>query len=147
VTIFHFSIVLIQIRDPPPEGEIFVYGAYIWGCGYEKSTNTDFQDIPPKQVPVLLPVLHISASVVRSPNIEQTTQPNALTVEVKGPQTYHCPCFVSNGIWNGGRREDREEGVVESSGQVLFTVSLVNSDATAIAKWTTKNLVCTLRPF
>ena len=141
------TVIFLQIRDPPPEGEIFVYGAYIWGCSYEKSTNTDFQDIPPKQVPVLLPVLHLSASVVRSLSIEQISQPTALTVEVKGPQTFHCPCFVSNSMWSGRRREDGGKGMQENGGQVLFTMSLVNSDASATAKWTTRNLACTLRPF
>lgn len=134
----------LQIRDPPPEGEVFVYGTYIWGCGYEKSTNTDFQDIPPKQVPVLLPVLHLSASVVRSPSIEQFSQTAPLSVEVKGPQTFHCPCFVSNSTWSNDRKE---EGEGSRERQVLFSVNLVNNDASTAAKWTTRNLACTLRPF
>lgn len=137
-------ILFMQIRDPPPEGELFVYGAYMWGCGFEKSTNTEFQDIPPRQVPVSLPVLHLSASVLRNPVTDQSSQLGPTSMEHKGPLTFHCPCFTSHGQrgYNGAHASDVDTGC-----EALFTVSLVNSDVAAIAKWATRNFACTLRPF
>ena len=131
---------LFQIRDPPPEGELFVYGAYLWGCGYEKATNLDLQDINPKtHVPTILPVLHLS--VVPRHNAMATTdhqtQAGAAAAsaagEYKGPHVHHCPCFASNGSRNTVR-------------EVLFSLTVTNSDVTP-SKWATRNLVCTLRPF
>ena len=121
---------------------MFVYGAYLWGCAYAKTANTEFQDIAPKQVPVSLPVLHLSASVLRSSLTDlQPSQSGPAPVEHKGPHTYHCPCFVSY----GARRRGSVGGA--SAGEALFTVSLVNSDAAALTKWGSRNLACTLRPF
>lgn len=131
-------IIFVQVRDPPNEGELFVYGAYLWGCGFEKNMNTDFQDIPPKQVPVLLPVLHLTASLSRNPVTDSSPQTSTFATDHKGPHIFNCPCFASN---RASRRE-RNGG----DRQILFTVTLTNSDITP-AKWTTRNLVCTLRPF
>ena len=117
-----------------------MYGAYLWGCSYEKSANTEFQDIAPKHVPVSLPVLHLSASVLRTSLGDQPSPSNVMAVEHKGPQTYPCPCFVSHSTRRAG-------GCGAGGASGLFTVSLVNSDSSAISKWATRNLACTLRPF
>ncbi len=146
VIISRMTCYMLQVRDPPPEGELFVYGAYMWGCGFEKSTNTDFQDVPPRYIPVPLPVLHLSASVKRSPVIDVASSqpPTVFAAGHKGPQVFHCPCFISNGA-RIGRDSDVREGC-SFGRQTLFTVTLTNSDVTP-AKWLTRNLACTLRPF
>ena len=114
-----------------------MYGAYLWGCGYEKSTNLDLQDIPPKaQVPSMLPVLHLSVVPLTSTTageLPTQTGPAATAGEFKGPHVHHCPCFVSN-IQRDGTRE------------VLFTLTVTNSEVTSL-KWATRNLICTLRSF
>ena len=124
-----------QIRDLPPEGELFVYGVYLWGCGYEKSANLDLQDIPPKgHPPTPLPVIHLSLTTKSSPLPDQ--QANILTSESKGPKIHHCPCFFSN--------SSRVRG--EGSDSVLFTLTVSSNEVTPL-RWTTRNLACTLRPF
>ena len=116
-----------------------MYGAYLWGCGYEKTTNLDLQDIPPKtQVPSMLPVLHLSVvphtSTTAAEFPTQTGTVATVTAgEFKGPHVHHCPCFVSN-----SRRDVVRE--------VLFTLTVTNSEVTPL-KWATRNLICTLRPF
>ncbi len=120
----------MQIRDPPPEGELFVYGVHLWGCGYEKMASLDLQDTPPKgHPPTPLPVLHVFLTTkTQPPQPEQ--QVNTLAIENKGPKTYHCPCFVSHAA-----RTD-----------TVFALTVNSSDVTPF-KWTTRNLACTLRPF
>ena len=120
---------------------MFVYGAYLWGCGYEKTTNLDLQDITPKiQVPSMLPVLHLSVVPRNNTTAGElqaqqtgTAGTNATAGEFKGPHVHHCPCFVSN------NSRDR-------MGEVLFALTVTNSEVTPL-KWATRNLVCTLRPF
>ena len=52
-----------NICDPPPKGDLFIYGVHLWRCGCEKTANLELQDIPPKsQVPVSLPLLHLSVT-------------------------------------------------------------------------------------
>ncbi len=48
----------LQIRDPPAEG-MFVFGLYLWGCAWEKTTG-DLQDSAPKQACTTLPVVHLT---------------------------------------------------------------------------------------
>lgn len=114
-----------------------MYGAYLWGCGYEKSTNLDLQDIPPKtQVPSVLPVLHLSVvpqSSMTAGEFPAQTSISATAGDFKGPHVYHCPCFTSN------NRKDLTR-------EVLFTLTVTNSEVTPL-KWATRNLICTLRPF
>ena len=119
-----------QIRDPPPEGELFIYGVHLWGCGYEKTATLDLQDIPPKsQVPTPLPLLHLSVA----PKTEQQLSSGQSGDSSKGPFIFQCPCFVSHTTrtQNGGP---------------LFTIEVSSSDVTP-QKWATRNLACTLRPF
>ena len=133
----------VQIRDPPPEGEIFIYGAYIWGCGFEKTTNLDLLDIPPKRVPTALPVLRltIAPQSATAEQQQQHVQTTSLGVETKGPHVFHCPAFAANNI-RSNVTEDSRAG----NSKVLFTLTVTNSDVSAM-KWATRNLCCTLRPF
>ena len=144
-----------QIRDPPPDGEMFVYGAYVWACAYERSTNGDFQEIPPKQVPVPLPVLHLTASILKSNVYEPPSQTATFTTEQKGPYAYHCPCFFSNAVRHAMALKDSDKGRGSGPHQarnrelnqdILFTVTMTNSEMNP-AKWSTRNVACTLRPF
>ena len=45
------------MRDPPQEG-MFIYGIYIWGCTWEKTTG-ELQDTPPRHGPTPLPIVHV----------------------------------------------------------------------------------------
>ena len=130
-------VIHMQVRDPPPEGELFIYGTYIWGCGFEKSTNIDFEDIPPKQIPVPLPVLHLSVVIQRSPATDQTSQSGNFAMEQKGPYILHSPCFCSNNARFSGSDVGKKK---------LFSIAFSNSEVTP-AKWATRNIACTLRPF
>lgn len=121
--------VFLQIRDPPPEGELFVYGVHLWGCGYEKSASMELQDTPPKgHPPTPLPLLHLS--LTNKTQSQSEPQVNTMTTEHKGPRTHHCPCFVSHKARN----------------ETVFTLTVTSSDVTPL-KWTNRNLACTLRPF
>ena len=114
-----------KIRDPPPEGELFIYGVHLWGCGYERTANLELRDIPPKsQVPVSLPLLHLSVT----PRAEQQSL-SAPPGESKGTYIFQCLCFVSRG-----------------QNKSLFTIAVSNTNVTP-QKWATRNLSCTLRPF
>lgn len=128
-------IVLIspQIRDPPPEGELFVLGCYMWGCRIERSATIDFQDHPPKQSPTSLPLLHLALSTQHTS--EQTTNEPAKGVESKSTMTYQCPVFTNHiGKRVGGRKEE------------LFKL-LVHSPEVQLSKWALRSVSCTLRPF
>lgn len=135
-----------QIRDPPPEGEVFIYGVNLWGCGFEKSANLDLQDIPPKgHVPASLPVLHLSlCNKNQSTPDQQQALATLTTADNKGPRIYHCPCFVTN---TARSKTDCElNSCDKGAGNVLFTLT-VSSCEVAPLKWTSRNLACTLRPF
>ena len=133
-----------------------MYGAYVWACAYERSGNGDFQEIPPKQVPVPLPVLHLTASILRSNVYEPPAQTITFTTEHKGPYLYHCPCFISNNVRHSMPNECakvdsagsqcRKAPSGECSKDILFTVTMTNSEM-APSKWSTRNVACTLRPF
>lgn len=119
-----------QVRDPPPEGELFIYGVHLWGCGFEKLATLELQDIPPKsQVPTPLPLLHLSVA----PKTEQQLSSGLSGDSSKGPFVFQCPCFVSNATRS-------------QNGSALFTIEVSSSDVSP-QKWATRNLACTLRPF
>ena len=111
-----------QIRDPPPEGELFIYGVHLWGCGYEKTATLDLQDIPPKsQVPTPLPLLHLSVA----PKTEQQLSSGQSGDSSKGPfifQSMFSVPYNSDSEWwslyNRGikqRCDTTEMGYQESS--------------------------------
>ena len=49
---------VFQLRDPPQEG-MFVFGIYVWGCAWEKTTG-ELQDSPPRVGCAALPVVHLT---------------------------------------------------------------------------------------
>lgn len=114
-------ILLTQIREPPADG-MFVYGVYLWGCHFEKTTTLELFDSPPKSsLPSLLPVIHLSAH-----SLPLSTQ----TSDSKSPYLSYCPCFAT--------RSCRD--------QPLFFLKITSND-TSTNKWAMRNLFCTLRPF
>ena len=131
-----FHCVLIpppQIRDPPTEGELFVFGCYMWGCRIERSATIDIQDHPPKQSPTTLPLLHLALSTL--PTNEQTTNDPGKGAESKATTIYHCPVFVNHtGRHVGGNKKE------------LFKL-LVHNPEVPPSKWSLRTISCTLRPF
>lgn len=115
---------IVQIRDPPAEGELFIHGVYLWGAGFEKTATLELRDVLPKPpVPVPLPLLHLT--IIAKPEVSAGQQP-----EAKGPYLYQCPVYVSN----------------RGHSDPLFTLN-VSSNEVGPGKWAMRNLACTLRPF
>lgn len=111
-----------QIRDPPSEG-LFIYGTYLWGTHFEKTTNLELHDIPPRSIqPSSLPVLHISLRP-----LSQVLQPPS---DTKPPFTHYVPCIHTR----------------SSNRQPIFYLKISSNDVTS-NKWTLRNLTCSLRPF
>ena len=122
-----------QVRDPAPEGELFVYGCYVWGCRVERSTTIEFQDLPPKNhSPTALPLLHL---VLTTPDNQTATEaaPGGVAkgAESKTDAPYHCPVFASH-----ARERGRE----------IFHV-LVQNPEVPPSRWGLRSISCTLRPF
>ena len=133
---FSTHLLLVQIRDPPPEGELFVFGSYMWGCRLERSATIEFLDSPPKQQsPTPLPLLHLALT---TPSDDHTTNEAsggmAKGAESKANMTYQCPVFVNH----RGRR-DGERGE-------LFRL-LVHNHEVPPTRWAVRSISCTLRPF
>ncbi len=68
---------ILQIRDPPAEG-MFVFGLYLWGCAWEKTTG-DLQDSAPKQACTTLPVVHLTCWPAADKPMLQVSTINSLT--------------------------------------------------------------------
>lgn len=109
-----------QLREPAPEG-VFIYGVYVWGCSWEKTTG-ELQDAPPKSGPSLLPVIHVTAV----PYSEKAS----LTDPQKSQFSYECPCYSSR----------------ISNRQQVFSVDIEHKDVPS-TKWPLRGISCTLRPF
>ena len=63
-----------------------MYGIYLWGIHFEKSTSLDIADMPPKFVnPSGLPIVHLTLR-----NISTYVIPN-VTLENKPPYIHHTP--------------------------------------------------------
>ena len=117
---------MLQIRDPPQEG-MFLYGMYLWGTHFEKSTSLDLSDTPPRSVcPSGLPIVHLT---IRDPSFLPL---NNTTSETKPPFTYYAPCYFS-------RNQCHQT-------PPLFYVKTISNDVNA-TKWSLRNMFCTLRPF
>ena len=123
-----------QIRNPPPEGEIFVLGAYVWGCNLERMASAEFQDCSPKQSPTPLPLLHLALSTAQA--CKQAANEPANGAEPKANVTYHCPAFVSH-------RSRRVEGGTERE---VFRLLVHNPEVPPL-RWAIRSISCTLRPF
>ncbi|KAI8520697.1 hypothetical protein Bbelb_004510 [Branchiostoma belcheri] len=107
-----------HLRDPPNEG-MFVFGLYLWGCTWEKTTS-ELLDTPPKSGPSTLPVIHVTC----------VPQSDKLTDPVKAAETYQCPCYIS-------RTNCREP---------VLTLD-VRHDGITATRWSLRGLAGTLRPF
>ncbi|XP_066278010.1 uncharacterized protein [Branchiostoma lanceolatum] len=107
-----------HLRDPPTEG-MFVFGMYLWGCTWEKTTS-ELLDTPPKSGPSALPVIHITC----------VPQSDKLTDPVKAAETYQCPCYIS--------RTNCKEPVLTLD---------VRHDGITATRWSLRGLAGTLRPF
>ena len=131
---YYFLSLSAKIRDPPPEGELFIYGVHLWGCGFEKTATLELQDIPPKSpVPTSLPLIHLSLIPRTDPVV--TVHP----AEAKTPVQFYCPCFVS-----GCSRSEQKDGGRES--RALFHME-ISANEVPPGKWAMRNLFCTLWPF
>jgi dynein heavy chain len=109
-----------QLREPPLEG-IFLYGLYMWGCAWEKTTG-DLMDAPPRHGPTPLPVVHIT--------VVPQSEKQSLHDPQKAAVSYSCPCYPS-------RICPREP---------VLMLDIDNKDVSA-SRWPLRGLCATLRPF
>lgn len=108
------------MRDPPSEG-MFVYGIYIWGCTWEKTTG-ELQDAPPRQGPTPLPIIHITCA-----------NPGERAVVGDQPRTndtFYCPVYQNR--------------LVPS--EPVFHMD-VKHESVSVSKWALRGLAATIRPF
>ncbi|XP_071954985.1 uncharacterized protein [Antedon mediterranea] len=108
-----------HVRDPPQEG-MFVYGIYIWGCTWEKTT-AELQDIAPRHGPTPLPIIHIVC-------IPASEKPAAS--ELVRYETFSCPVYPT-------RVSPREP---------VFLMD-VRHDNIPPSRWALRGLAATIRPF
>ena len=114
-----------QIRDPPQDG-LFIYGLYLWGTHFEKSTNLDLADTSPRSTnPSPLPIVHLTIRSSSAGLVSNTTTEN------KPPYVCYSPCYLT--------RSHRKQ-------PSLFHVKVISND-TGATKWSLRNMFCTLRPF
>ncbi|PIK33246.1 putative dynein heavy chain 8, axonemal, partial [Apostichopus japonicus] len=109
-----------HVRDPPSEG-MFVYGVYLWGCTWEKTTG-ELQDAPPKSGPTPLPIIHITC----------TTNSDKVVVgeQTKTNDTFYCPVYQNR---------------ITPSEPVFFMD--VRHESVSVSKWALRGLAATVRPF
>lgn len=110
----------LQLRDPPQEG-MFVWGIYLWGCAWEKTTG-ELQDLPPRSGCAALPVVHITCWPIND-------KP-ALLDSTRASETYQCPVYHS--------RLTRQEVVLEMD---------VRREGVPSSRWALRGLAATIRPY
>ncbi|XP_030850579.1 dynein heavy chain 8, axonemal isoform X3 [Strongylocentrotus purpuratus] len=108
-----------HVRDPPQEG-MFVYGVYVWGCSWEKTTG-ELQDSPPRHGATLLPIIHITTM----PYSEKPAYNEQRTSEM-----YLCPVYPTR--------------ICARSPVFLLDVKHDNVSA---SKWALRGLAATIRPY
>ncbi|XP_033113255.1 dynein heavy chain 5, axonemal-like isoform X2 [Anneissia japonica] len=108
-----------HVRDPPQEG-MFVYGIYIWGCTWEKTTG-ELQDLAPRHGPTPLPIIHIICIPASEKQI--VTEPTRY-------ETFSCPVYPT-------RVSPREP---------VFLMD-VRHDSIPPSRWSLRGLAATIRPF
>ncbi|XP_035829673.1 dynein heavy chain 5, axonemal isoform X2 [Aplysia californica] len=109
-----------HLRDPPQEG-MFVWGIYVWGCAWEKTTG-ELQDLPPRTGCAALPVVHVTCwPVAEKPSTQDST---------RASETYACPVYHS--------RLARQEVVLEMD---------VRREGIAGSRWALRGLAGTIRPY
>ncbi|XP_059166583.1 dynein axonemal heavy chain 8-like [Physella acuta] len=109
-----------HLRDPPQEG-MFVWGIYLWGCAWEKTTG-ELQDLPPRSGCAALPVVHITCWPIND-------KP-ALLDSTRASETYQCPVYHS--------RLTRQEVVLEMD---------VRREGVPSSRWALRGLAATIRPY
>ncbi|KAK6987321.1 dynein heavy chain 5 axonemal, partial [Biomphalaria glabrata] len=109
-----------HLRDPPQDG-IFVWGIYLWGCGWDKTTG-ELQDLPPRSGCASLPVVHVTCWPVNEKPILQDS--------VRASETYQCPVYHS--------RLARQEVVLEMD---------VRREGIPASRWPLRGLTATIRPY
>ncbi|XP_074662754.1 uncharacterized protein LOC141915202 [Tubulanus polymorphus] len=109
-----------HLRDPPPEG-MFIYGIYIWGCSWDK-TSGELQDAPSRHTCTTLPVIHVTCW----PTSEKPGSQDILRVS----ETYTCPVFPTRNNTN----------------DVIMEVDL-RHDGIPATRWSLRGLSATCRPY
>ncbi|XP_067674368.1 uncharacterized protein [Haliotis asinina] len=109
-----------HLRDPPQEG-MFVFGIYVWGCAWEKTTG-ELQDTPPRTGCASLPVVHVTCwPVNEKPLLQDST---------RASETYQCPVYHS--------RIASREPVMEMD---------VRREGIPATRWAFRGLSATIRPY
>ncbi|KAL4232681.1 hypothetical protein ACF0H5_007369 [Mactra antiquata] len=109
-----------HLRDPPQEG-MFVYGIYIWGCAWEKTTG-ELQDAPPRSGYATLPVVHLTCWPCNEKPIMQDNN--------RAAETYQCPVYAS--------RIATRDPIMELD---------VRREGIPSARWSLRGLSATIRPY
>lgn len=100
---------------------MFVYGIFIWGCAWEKTTG-DLLDSPPRHGCTALPVVHITCHPVSEKPILQDPQ--------KAADTFSCPVYHS--------RTASKNPVMEID---------VRRENILATRWSLRGLSATIRPY
>ena len=117
--------ITLQIRDPPAEG-MFVFGIYLWGVAWEKTTG-ELLDMPPKQTCASLPVIHLTCW----PQGEKPTGDSTKQSEI-----YACPVYHSRHLHASGAGPQKP----------ILEIDLQHSGIPA-SRWGLRGLSATIRPY
>ncbi|CAH1799095.1 unnamed protein product [Owenia fusiformis] len=109
-----------HLRDPPQEG-MFVFGLFMWGCSWEKTTG-ELQDSAPRHACTALPVIHVTCWPQHDKPIIQDP---ARALEI-----YQCPVYQS--------RISQREPIMEVD---------VRHENVASSRWALRGLSATVRPY
>ncbi|XP_041355189.1 dynein gamma chain, flagellar outer arm-like isoform X3 [Gigantopelta aegis] len=109
-----------HLRDPPQEG-MFVFGIYMWGCAWEKTTG-ELLDGPPRTSCASLPVVHVTCHPLSDkPSLQE---PN------RAAETFSCPVYHS--------RIAPRDSVFEMD---------VRREGIPSTRWALRGLSATIRPY
>ena len=102
---------------------MFVYGLYLWGCHWEKSTSELVdQPVKLKEGTMPLPVIHLTCWLEsEKPLLNDTT---------KAQDLYKCPVYPN--------RSERDQSV--------FDIDLMHAGIPA-SKWAMRGVCATLKPY
>ena len=102
---------------------MFIYGLYLWGCHWEKSTS-ELMDQPVKtrEGNMILPVMHLTCWL-------ESEKP-LLNDSSKSQDLYKCPVYPN--------RKERE--------QSIFEIDLIHLGVPA-QKWAMRGVCTTLKPY
>ncbi|XP_052807484.1 dynein axonemal heavy chain 5-like isoform X7 [Mya arenaria] len=109
-----------HLRDPPQEG-MFVFGIYIWGCAWDKTTG-ELQDAPPKSGYATLPVVHLTCWPSNEKPLLQDSN--------RAAENYQCPVYAS--------RIATREQIMELD---------VRREGIPSTRWALRGLSATIRPY